>query len=343
MEKRTSSGNRDDKRRRETNTGSGKSFGNRKGHYKKDDTDHGKDRPARSKSYEKDAPRSAKPYGKSRDSAAARPYGDKDTQRPAYRKDKPHGFKSKPKSRQVITYTGDGLIRLNKFISNSGVCSRREADVLITAGVITVNGKIETTLGTKVSKDDTVVYEGQTLTAEKKAYVLLNKPKDFITTLDDPQGRKTVMELVKNAGDFRLFPVGRLDRNTTGLLLLTNDGELTKRLTHPKHGVKKLYHVGLDKPLTRADMATISQGIELEGEKVVPDAISYVGEEVDKTQVGIELHSGQNRVVRRIFESLDYKVIKLDRVLFAGLTKRDLPRGHWRFLNDKEVQFLKMI
>jgi 23S rRNA pseudouridine2605 synthase len=233
------------------------------------------------------------------------------------------------------------LIRLNKYIANSGVCSRREADILITAGAVTVNGKIVTTLGTKVSKDDAIVYGGEKLTAEKKVYVLLNKPKDFITTSDDPQGRKTVMELVKNAGEERLFPVGRLDRNTTGLLLLTNDGDLTKKLTHPRHGIKKLYHVVLDKPLTKADMATIAAGIEIEGEKITPDDLAYSSE--DKTHVGIEIHSGQNRVVRRIFESLDYQVEKLDRVLFAGLTKKDLPRGHWRYLDEQEIKYLKML
>lgn len=236
----------------------------------------------------------------------------------------------------------DGFIRLNKFIANSGVCSRREADMLITAGAVTVNGNIVSELGTKISPSDTVIYNGQRLVAERKVYVLLNKPKDFITTSDDPEGRRTVMELVKNACDERLFPVGRLDRNTTGLLLLTNDGDMTKRLTHPKHGVRKLYHVVLDKPLTRADMAAISQGVQIDEEKVLPDEISYVGNGEDKTQIGIELHSGQNRVVRRIFESFDYKVEKLDRVIFAGLTKRDLPRGHWRFLSEQEVNFLKM-
>jgi len=235
-----------------------------------------------------------------------------------------------------------GTIRLNKFIANSGVCSRREADVLIASGVVTVNGKIVTELGTKIKIGDTVLYNGERLKAEKKVYILLNKPKDFITTVEDPQGRKTVMDLIKNAGDQRVFPVGRLDRYTTGLLLLTNDGDLAKKLTHPKHGVRKIYQVQLDKPLTKTDFTAIAHGIELDGEKIVPDEVAYSENESDKSHVGIELHSGQNRVVRRIFESLDYKVLKLDRVMFAGLTKKDLPRGHWRYLSEKEVSFLKM-
>lgn len=237
----------------------------------------------------------------------------------------------------------DDMIRLNKFIANSGVCSRREADLLIKAGVVTVNGKIVNELGTKIRPTDVVVYDGNRLTSEKKVYVLLNKPKDYITSADDPQGRKTVMDLVKNAGNQRLYPVGRLDRNTTGLLLLTNDGELTKKLTHPRYGVRKLYHVVLDKPVSKADMQEIAKGVNLDDELVVPDALEYAGKADDKSQVGIELHSGQNRVVRRIFEKLDYKVLKLDRVIFAGLTKKDLPRGHWRYLTDKEVNFLRMI
>ncbi len=239
-------------------------------------------------------------------------------------------------------FSGVKLVRLNKYIANSGVCSRREADLLISSGTITVNGKVVTELGTKVNPGDSVMYNGEKLKAEKKVYILLNKPKDYITTAEDPQGRKTVMDLLKNAGEQRVFPVGRLDRNTTGLLLLTNDGDLAKKLTHPKHGVRKIYQVQLDKPLTKIDLTAIAHGIELDGEKIVPDDVAYSGNENEKTLVGIEIHSGQNRVVRRIFESLDYKVIKLDRVMFAGLTKKDLPRGQWRFLTDKEVSFLKM-
>jgi 23S rRNA pseudouridine2605 synthase len=261
-----------------------------------------------------------------------RPFDKKKSFKPRY-KDAP----ASPKA------SSDGKIRLNKFIANSGVCSRREADLLIKAGVVTVNGKIVNELGTKINPGDVVVYDGNKLTAEKKVYVLLNKPKDFITTSDDPQGRKTVMDLVKNAGDQRLYPVGRLDRNTTGLLLMTNDGELAKKLTHPRYGARKIYHVFLDKQLTRADMQKVAEGILIDGEKVIPDAVEYAGKNDDKSQIGIELHSGQNRVVRRIFESLDYKVLKLDRVVFAGLTKKDLPRGHWRYLTEKELNFLKMI
>jgi 23S rRNA pseudouridine2605 synthase len=238
--------------------------------------------------------------------------------------------------------SGD-MVRLNKFIANSGVCSRREADLLIAGGSVTVNGKIVTELGTKVNLTDVVLYNGEKLKAEKKVYVLLNKPKDFITTSTDPQGRKTVMDLIKNACSQRLHAVGRLDRNTTGLLLLTNDGELTKKLTHPKHGVRKLYHVVLDKPLTKNDMEKLRLGVELDGEKIVPDELAYTGRDENRTNIGIEIHSGQNRVVRRLFETLDYKVLKLDRVTFAGLTKKDLPRGQWRFLTEKEVSFLMMI
>lgn len=247
------------------------------------------------------------------------------------------------KSSKPSDVRSDDMIRLNKFIANSGVCSRREADTLIKAGVVTVNGKIVNELGTKIRPTDVVVYDGNRLTSEKKVYVLLNKPKDYITSADDPQGRKTVMDLIKNAGNQRLYPVGRLDRNTTGLLLLTNDGELTKKLTHPRYGVRKLYHVVLDKPVSRADMQEIAKGVNLDDESVVPDALEYAGKADDKTQVGIELHSGQNRVVRKIFEKFDYKVLKLDRVVFSGLTKKDLPRGHWRYLTDKEVNFLRMI
>jgi 23S rRNA pseudouridine2605 synthase len=234
-------------------------------------------------------------------------------------------------------------VRLNRFIANAGVCSRREADVLITSGAITVNGKIVTELGTKVQPGDTVMYGRQKLVNEKKVYVLLNKPKDYITTSEDTHERKTVLELVQNAGRERIYPVGRLDRNTTGLLLMTNDGEMTKRLTHPSHKVKKLYHVQLDKKVSRADMEKIAAGTMIDEYLVVPDQLAYAGKEGQKNEVGIELHSGQNRVVRRIFEHHGYQVVKLDRVMFAGLTKKDLPRGKWRFLTEKEINFLKML
>lgn len=237
---------------------------------------------------------------------------------------------------------GDASIRLNRYIANAGVCSRREADVLISSGAISINGKIVTELGTKVQPGDVVVYGSQRLVNEKKVYLLLNKPKDYITTADDPQERKTVLELIRKACPERLYPVGRLDRNTTGLLLFTNDGELTKKLTHPRHGVKKLYHVQLDKSLSKADMLAIAKGVQIDDSTVVPDSIAYASAD-SKKEVGIEIHSGQNRVVRRIFEQFGYKVTRLDRVVFAGLTKKDLPRGKWRFLTEKEVSFLKML
>ena len=234
-------------------------------------------------------------------------------------------------------------VRLNKYISNAGICSRREADKLIEAGVIIVNGKVVTELGTKISPEDKVQYGDQTLSKERFRYVLLNKPKGFITTTDDPENRKTVMNLVAHACNERIYPVGRLDRNTTGLLLLTNDGELARKLSHPKFGIKKIYHVVLDRILTRNDQIKIREGVELEDGFIKVDAIEYVGEGQDKKEIGIELHSGKNRVVRRIFEQMDYKVVKLDRVGFAGLTKRNLPRGEWRHLEEKEVSFLRMI
>ena len=232
-------------------------------------------------------------------------------------------------------------IRLNKFIANAGVCSRREADVLIQAGAIKVNGIVVTELGVRVGPRDKVQYGDQTLTGEKMMYVLLNKPKGYITTSEDPYDRKTVMELVSDACRERIYPVGRLDRNTTGLLLLTNDGDLAKKLTHPRHKVKKIYHIELDKALTKSDMIRISEGIELEDGVVKADEIAYTGE--SKREIGIELHSGKNRVVRRIFEVLEYEVVKLDRVSFAGLTKKDLTRGRWRFLTESEVNYLKML
>jgi 23S rRNA pseudouridine2605 synthase len=235
-----------------------------------------------------------------------------------------------------------GLIRLNKFIANAGISSRREADRLIVSGVIRVNGKVITDLGTKISPDDKVQFEEQTIKTEKKYYVLLNKPKGYITTTDDPYDRKTVMFLVQNACSERIYPVGRLDRETTGVLLLTNDGDLAKKLTHPRHRITKLYHVFLDKNLKGGDMTKIANGIELEDGIVKPDSIAYVQGGESKKEVGIEIHSGKNRVIRRIFESLDYKVTKLDRVTFAGLTKKDVPRGKWRHLNENEVAFLKM-
>ena len=233
----------------------------------------------------------------------------------------------------------DAPIRLNKFLANAGVCSRREADQFIQAGVVSVNGQVVTELGTKVQRTDEVHFHDQLVSIEKKVYVILNKPKDYVTTSDDPQQRKTVMDLVKNCCRERIYPVGRLDRNTTGVLLFTNDGDLASKLTHPKFLKKKIYHVHLDKNLTAADMKQIAEGITLEDGDIKADAISYASE-TDRKQVGIEIHSGKNRIVRRIFESLGYRVCKLDRVMFAGLTKKGIKRGDWRFLTEQEVAML---
>ena len=232
-------------------------------------------------------------------------------------------------------------IRLNKFLANAGVCSRREADEFITAGVVSVNGEVITELGTKIKRTDEVKFHDETVSIERKAYVLLNKPKDCVTTSDDPQERKTVMDFVKGACKERIYPVGRLDRNTTGVLLLTNDGDLASKLTHPKYLKKKIYHVYCDKNVTKADLDQIAAGVTLDDGEIHADAISYASDE-DKSQVGIEIHSGKNRIVRRIFESLGYKVIKLDRVYFAGLTKKGLRRGDWRYLTEQEVNMLRM-
>ena len=232
-------------------------------------------------------------------------------------------------------------LRLNKFLANAGVCSRREADEFIQAGLVTVNGEVVTELGTKILRTDEVKFHDAPVTLEKKVYVLLNKPKDYVTTSDDPQQRKTVMDLVKDVCPERIYPVGRLDRNTTGVLLLTNDGDLASKLTHPKFLKKKVYHVHLDKNLTAHDMDQIREGITLEDGEIKADAVEYADDR-DKAQVGIEIHSGKNRIVRRIFESLGYRVTKLDRVQFAGLTKKNLRRGDWRFLTEKEVDMLRM-
>ena len=232
-------------------------------------------------------------------------------------------------------------VRLNKYLANAGICSRREADEFITAGVVSVNGVVVTELGTKIKRTDEVKFHDETVSVERKVYVLLNKPKDCVTTSDDPQERKTVMHCVKDACKERIYPVGRLDRNTTGVLLLTNDGDLASKLTHPKFLKKKIYHVYCDKNVTKADLDQIAAGITLEDGEIHADAISYASE-TDKKQVGIEIHSGKNRIVRRIFESLGYKVTKLDRVYFAGLTKKGLKRGDWRYLTEQEVNFLRM-
>jgi len=256
-------------------------------------------------------------------------------ERPLYKKD----LSKKPENKE--TYAQKGLIRLNRYIANAGICSRREADQLISSGCVSVNGKVITELGYKVKEGDEVNYSGQRLKTEKHAYVLLNKPKDYLTTSEDDRGRRTVMELIEGAVKERVYPVGRLDRNTMGLLLFTNDGEMAKKLTHPKHRVQKLYHVELDKNLKQDDLHKIQNGVELEDGFIKPDEVSYAGE--SKREVGILIHSGRNRIVRRIFETLGYDVLKLDRIMFAGLTKKDLPRGRWRLLTDKEIAFLKMV
>ena len=232
-------------------------------------------------------------------------------------------------------------IRLNKFLANAGVCSRREADEFITAGVVSVNGAVVTELGTKIKRGDEVKFHDQLVSIERKIYILLNKPKDTVTTSDDPQARRTVMDLVKGACDERIYPVGRLDRNTTGVLLLTNDGDLASKLTHPKFLKKKIYHVHTDKNVTKADMEQIAAGIQLDDGEIHADAINYT-DDFKRDEVGIEIHSGKNRIVRRIFESLGYKVVKLDRVFFAGLTKKGLRRGEWRYLTEPEVNYLRM-
>lgn len=234
----------------------------------------------------------------------------------------------------------DSTIRLNRFIANSGVCSRRDADEHIKNGLISVNGKVVTDMGTKVTYDDDVRFKNKRLSAEKKVYILLNKPKDYVTTVEDPHAEHTVLELIGNECRERVYPVGRLDKATTGVLLLTNDGDLAGKLTHPKYKRKKIYHVFLDNPVTKNDLFKLTEGIELDGITIVADAVSYADPD-DKSQIGIELHSGQNRVIRRMFETLGYKVKKLDRVYFAGLTKKNVQRGKWRYLNEKEISMLK--
>ena len=277
--------------------------------------------------------------------------------RPRYNNDRQGGYRPRPRTgdydpnakysvKKQIEYKEQFVdpnepIRLNKFLANAGVCSRREADEFITAGVVSVNGEVVTELGTKIKRSDVVKFHDEPVSIERKVYVLLNKPKDTVTTSDDPQERRTVMDLVKGACNERIYPVGRLDRNTTGVLLLTNDGDLASKLTHPKFLKKKIYHVHLDKNLTKADMEQIAAGIQLEDGEIHADAISYT-DDFKKDQVGIEIHSGKNRIVRRIFESLGYKVVKLDRVFFAGLTKKGLRRGDWRYLSEAELNYLRM-
>jgi 23S rRNA pseudouridine2605 synthase len=250
-------------------------------------------------------------------------------------------FKEKVKKGDPLPTFNEDAIRLNKYLSNAGICSRREADVLIQTGVVSINGEIITELGYKIKPDDVVRYDGETINAETKRYVLLNKPKGFITTMDDPLGRKTVMGLVRKACRERVYPVGRLDRDTTGLLLFTNDGDMAKKLTHPKHKALKIYHVELSKAVSREHLQQLLKGIDLEDGRTNFDAAEFV-KDGNSREVGVELHSGKNRIVRRMFEALNYEVVKLDRVQFAGLNKKDLPRGMYRHLSEKEVSFLKM-
>lgn len=287
-------------------------------------------------------PKTRRPYEK--DEREKRPVRKTFTGKPTTGRpftDKPRNYSPKPKKKAEAA-EDDGLVRLNKFIANSGICSRREADTYIETGLVTVNGERVTELGTKIDpvRDD-IRFNGERIRGEKKVYLVMNKPKDFVTTLSDPHADRTVMDLIsKSLCPERVFPVGRLDKATTGVLLLTNDGDLTEKLTHPKHEVRKIYHATLDKNLKMEDFDKILEGIELEDGPIAADALSYV--EGDKSQVGLEIHSGRNRIVRRLFEHLGYKVKKLDRVYFAGLTKKNLRRGAWRFLEEKEIALLKM-
>ena len=279
-------------------------------------------------------------YGQQRQQGG---YGQQRPQRkhtPGYDPNAKYSMKKRIEYKE-INYDPNEPLRLNKFLANAGVCSRREADEYIQAGVVSVNGQVVTELGTKILRTDEVRFHDQPVKIEKKVYVLLNKPKDYVTTSDDPQQRKTVMDLVKNACPERIYPVGRLDRNTTGVLLLTNDGDMASKLTHPKYLKKKIYHVFLDKACTAHDLQQIAEGIQLDDGEIKADDVQYA-HPTDKKQVGIEIHSGKNRIVRRIFESLGYKVTKLDRVQFAGLTKKNLKRGDWRYLTEEEVDRLRM-
>ena len=326
-----------------------RSYGNNAGGdrpYRPRYNSEGGDRPQRPYGNNAGGDRPFRPRYNSNGDRPQRPYGNRDSYSRPIRRTGDYDPNAKYSKKKQIEYKEQFVdpnepIRLNKFLANAGVCSRREADEFITAGVVSVNGEVVTELGTKIKRGDEVKFHDQTVSIERKIYVLLNKPKDTVTTSDDPQARRTVMDLVKGACDERIYPVGRLDRNTTGVLLLTNDGDLASKLTHPKYLKKKIYHVHLDKNLTKADMEQIAAGIQLDDGEIQADAISYT-DEFKKDEVGIEIHSGKNRIVRRIFESLGYKVVKLDRVFFAGLTKKGLRRGEWRYLTEPEVNFLRM-
>ena len=308
-----------------------KKFSGKPGFKSSESTDDKKfnRRPAEGAGYKKRGEdQDYKPFRKSENSAYNKPKVERSTE------------ERTPRSRKKSAEDA-GLIRLNRYISNAGICSRRKADELISAGVVSVNGEVISELGHKIDPTkDAVRYNGELLKREKMVYVLLNKPKDYITTTDDPQERRTVMHLVEKASKERIYPIGRLDRNTTGLLLMTNDGDLADKLSHPKNNIVKLYHVELNKSLTQGDLNKISFGLELEDGLIKPDSVSYVAG-ATKKEVGIQIHSGKNRIVRRIFEHLGYEVVKLDRAVYANLTKKDLPRGRWRYLEEKEVIQLK--
>jgi 23S rRNA pseudouridine2605 synthase len=282
-------------------------------------------------------------YGQRQGQPGQRQFGNRQQRQGAFNRPQGKSFVPRPKRIEYEMPIPDPneQIRLNKFMANAGICSRREADEFIQKGLVKVNSAVVTELGTKISHNDVVEFNDKVVTLESKCYILLNKPKDCVTTSDDPNGRMTVMDLVKGACPERIYPVGRLDRNTTGVLLLTNDGDLASKLTHPKYVKKKIYHVWCDKDIAEEDMQRIADGIDLDDGPIHADAISYATD-TDRNQAGIEIHSGRNRIVRRIFESLGYHVTKLDRVYFAGLTKKNLPRGRWRYLTQEEVNFLKM-
>lgn len=365
-DKKRSFGDRDnDRPKRNFDSDRKRSFGEREGGYKKPFDKDREDKPFRKKEYDGEKksygdgekkPRFKKPFRKEFDNDERRSYS-KDDKKEKYGEkrlkydelEEGQGFKGsydrkdkrydKPQNKKVKE--DDGTTRLNKYLAHSGIASRREADNLIKSGTVKVNGVVITEMGYKIKAGDKVTYGDAAVKNERKVYLLLNKPKDYITTMDDPQERKTVLELIQGACRERVYPVGRLDRNTTGLLLLTNDGEMTKKLTHPKYGIKKLYHVSLSKGLKPEDFKSIIDGVELEDGMIAADDLAFVGE--GKKEIGIEIHSGRNRIVRRLFEHLGYEVLKLDRVAFAGLTKKDIPRGKYRFLTQKEVNFLKMI
>lgn len=310
----------------------------RKPRFRQNDGEQGNGRPAYNSynSYNSGAPRGEKYNGHGGDRKPA--YGSRP--RGAYDANAKYNRKKQIEYKEVIS-DPDAPMRLNKYLANAGICSRREADSFIQAGLVTVNGAIVTELGTKITRHDDIRFNGERINPERKVYILLNKPKDCVTTVDDPQERKTVLDCLKGACKERIYPVGRLDRNTTGVLLLTNDGDMASKLTHPKFMKKKIYHVYCDKNVAMSDMTLLVNGLELEDGKAYADEVTYVNE-ADRSQIGLEIHSGKNRIVRRMMEHLGYKVVKLDRVLFAGLTKKNLKRGDWRYLTEQEVNMLRM-